>query len=36
MGADVLPQWRICRLTGPALDKYKGNQEMAADGKAAE
>jgi GNAT superfamily N-acetyltransferase len=37
MGADVLPQWRICRLTGAALDKYKGNQEAAAaDGKAAE
>jgi len=35
MGADVLPQWRICRLTGAALDKYKGNQEEAADGKAA-
>jgi L-ornithine N5-acetyltransferase len=36
MGADVLPQWRICRLTGSALDKYKGGQEEAADGKAAE
>ncbi|KAL6901829.1 hypothetical protein ACP4OV_004705 [Aristida adscensionis] len=32
MGADVLPQWRICRLAGAALDKYKGNQQEAADG----
>ncbi|KAL9402678.1 hypothetical protein Peur_006527 [Populus x canadensis] len=23
MGADVLPEWRICRLTGPALEAYR-------------
>jgi len=22
MGADVLPDWRICRLTGPALQRF--------------
>lgn len=22
LGADVMPDWRICRLTGPALAKY--------------
>ena len=36
MGADVLPQWRIYRLAGAALDKYKGSQEEAAGGKAVE
>ncbi|KAF8720374.1 hypothetical protein HU200_023875 [Digitaria exilis] len=36
MGAVVLPQWLVCRLSGAALDKYKGNQEEAVDGKAAE
>ncbi|NP_001136452.1 Probable acetyltransferase NATA1-like [Zea mays] len=36
MGADVLPQWRICRLAGAALDKYKVSQKEAAGGKAAE
>ena len=25
MGAEVFTKWRICRLTGPALDKYKGS-----------
>ncbi|EES13193.1 hypothetical protein BDA96_07G003800 [Sorghum bicolor] len=25
MGADVLPQWRICRLAGAALDKYRSS-----------
>jgi GNAT superfamily N-acetyltransferase len=24
MGASVLPEWRICRLTGDALARYKG------------
>ncbi|KAK1652912.1 hypothetical protein QYE76_070717 [Lolium multiflorum] len=24
MGAEVFTKWRICRLTGPALHKYKG------------
>jgi RimJ/RimL family protein N-acetyltransferase len=23
MGANVLPEWRICRLTGPALEAYR-------------
>jgi hypothetical protein len=23
MGASVLPEWRICRLTGDALARYK-------------
>ncbi|XP_011041030.1 PREDICTED: probable acetyltransferase NATA1-like [Populus euphratica] len=23
MGANVLPEWRICRITGPALDAYR-------------
>lgn len=36
MGAEVLPQWRICRLTGAALDKYKGNQEEGGGSKTAE
>jgi GNAT superfamily N-acetyltransferase len=24
LGADVMPEWRICRLTGPALDALAG------------
>ncbi|KAJ6837791.1 putative acetyltransferase NATA1-like [Iris pallida] len=24
MGAEVLPMWRICRLSGESLDKYDG------------
>jgi hypothetical protein len=23
MGANVLPEWRICRITGPALEAYR-------------
>ncbi|KAF7055668.1 hypothetical protein CFC21_063171 [Triticum aestivum] len=39
MGAEVFKQWRICRLTGAALDKYKGTgtgsqEEEDAGGKA--
>ncbi|EMS44989.1 hypothetical protein TRIUR3_01163 [Triticum urartu] len=39
MGAEVFKQWRICRLTGPALDQYKGaggqaEEEQDAAGKA--
>ncbi|WOL09866.1 hypothetical protein Cni_G18619 [Canna indica] len=31
MGAEVLPMWRICRLTGPALQAYDhGNKEDVA------
>lgn len=26
LGADVLPDWRICRLTGDALRKYGGDE----------
>ncbi|PKA66441.1 Tyramine N-feruloyltransferase 4/11 [Apostasia shenzhenica] len=29
MGAEVLPQWRICRLSGEALGKYAGDDEAA-------
>jgi GNAT superfamily N-acetyltransferase len=24
LGADVMPEWRICRLTGDALERYSG------------
>ncbi|XP_072954356.1 GCN5-related N-acetyltransferase 8-like [Typha angustifolia] len=27
MGAEVMPQWRICRLAGAALEAYKGGDE---------
>lgn len=31
MGAQVLPEWRICRLTGPALDAYAAGEAAAED-----
>ncbi|KAH0452278.1 hypothetical protein IEQ34_019577 [Dendrobium chrysotoxum] len=30
MGAEVLPQWRICRLTGEELSKYAVDEEDSA------
>lgn len=26
LGAEVMPQWRICRLTGDALQRYSGEE----------
>lgn len=36
MGAEVLPMWRICRLSGGNLEAYGGEKEAAAKGAEGE
>lgn len=35
MGADVMPMWRICRLSGANLEAYGDAGEAAANGEHA-